>query len=65
MFYSDGSRVAYLVFTDGGKSQSHPVICTSVIGPVFAYGKTGREQVCAQPSIAEKPVHYAAAVTFW
>lgn len=53
------------MFTDGSKSWSHPVICTSVISTVFAYGKTGREQVCAQPSDAEKPLHYAAAVTFW
>lgn len=65
IFYSDGSRVTYLMFADGRRSWSHLVICTSVISPGFAYGKTGREQVCAQPSIAEKPLHYAAAVTFW
>lgn len=40
-------------------------IWSVVINPVFAYGKTGREQVCTQPSIAEKPLHCAAAVTFW
>lgn len=53
------------MFTDGRKSWSHSVICTSVVSPVFACGKTGREQVCAQLSAAEKPLHYAAAVTFW